>query len=248
MSSQDSNQKEVMIERISQINRVEGFDPTPFALELTDLNTMKVRTIIPVSVQIAWFKMKYPDGKIAVSVQNVRGDDRYIASAKIYAHYKDAVECYLAEGSAMKGKNPDNPEISAIEWAQTTAIGVALRNAGFGLQFAVSNSETVTGENASETVIPEKKAKKTEEENPEETSVTKIEPEVKQEPTLEERVQKAMELPCPMAKYRGLTLGDLLREDPKALDYMARKYQGDEKAVEAAKLICEFALKMQQSA
>ena len=248
MSSQDSNQKEVMIERISQINRVEGFDPTPFALELTDLNTMKVRTIIPVSVQIAWFKMKYPDGKIAVSVQNVRGDDRYIASAKIYAHYKDAVECYLAEGSAMKGKNPDNPEISAIEWAQTTAIGVALRNAGFGLQFAVSNSETVTGENASETVIPEKKAKKTEEENPEETSVTKIEPEIKQEPTLEERVQKAMELPCPMAKYRGLTLGDLLREDPKALDYMARKYQGDEKAVEAAKLICEFALKMQQSA
>ena len=248
MSSQDSNQKEVMIERISQINRVEGFDPTPFALELTDLNTMKVRTIIPVSVQIAWFKMKYPDGKIAVSVQNVRGDDRYIASAKIYAHYKDAVECYLAEGSAMKGKNPDNPEISAIEWAQTTAIGVALRNAGFGLQFAVSNSETVTGENASETVIPEKKAKKTEEEIPEETSVTKIEPEVKQEPTLEERVQKAMELPCPMAKYRGLTLGDLLREDPKALDYMARKYQGDETAVEAAKLICEFALKMQQSA
>ena len=248
MSSQDSNQKEVMIERISQINRVEGFDPTPFALELTDLNTMKVRTIIPVSVQIAWFKMKYPDGKIAVSVQNVRGDDGYIASAKIYAHYKDAVECYLAEGSAMKGKNPDNPEISAIEWAQTTAIGVALRNAGFGLQFAVSNSETVTGENASETVIPEKKAKKTEEEIPEETSVTKIEPEVKQEPTLEERVQKAMELPCPMAKYKGMTLGDLLREDPKALDYMARKYQGDENAVEAAKLICEFALQMQKSA
>ena len=64
MSNQDSNQKELMIERISQINKVEGFDPTPFALELTDLNTMKVRTIIPVSVQIAWFKLKYPDGKI----------------------------------------------------------------------------------------------------------------------------------------------------------------------------------------
>lgn len=248
MSSQDSNQKEAMIERISQINKVEGFDPTPFALELTDLNTMKVRTIIPVSVQIAWFKMKYPDGKIAVSVQNVRGDDRYIASAKIYAHYKDAVECYLAEGSAMKGRNPENPDISAIEWAQTTAIGVALRNAGFGLQFAVSNNEAMSGENASETVEPEKKTKITEEEIPEEKSATKIEPEVKKEPTLEERVQKAMELPCPMAKYRGLTLGDLLREDPKALDYMARKYQGDEKAVEAAKLICEFALKMQQSA
>ena len=57
-----------------------------------------------------------------------------------------------------------------------------------------------------------------------------------------------MELPCPMAKYKGMTLGDLLREDPKALDYMARKYQGDENAVEAAKLICEFALQMQKSA
>lgn len=248
MSNQDSNQKELMIERISQINKVEGFDPTPFALELTDLNTMKVRTIIPVSVQIAWFKLKYPDGKIAVSVQSLRSDDRYIASAKIYAHYKDAVECYLAEGSAIKGKNPDNPDISAIEWAQTTAIGVALRNAGFGLQFAVSNNEQVSGENAGEMVIPEKKTKPIKEEVPEDKSATITEPETKKEPTLEERVQKAMELPCPMAKYKGMTLGDLLREDPKALDYMARKYQGDENAVEAAKLICEFALQMQKSA
>ena len=248
MSNQDSNQKDAMIEIISQINKVEGFDPAPFALELTDLNTMKSRTIIPVSVQIAWFKLKYPDGKIAVSVQNVRGDDRYIASAKIYAHYKDSVECYLGEGSAIKGKNPDNPDISAIEWAQTTAIGVALRNAGFGLQFAVRNNETVTGENSGDTDQISKKTKKVKEEIPEASSVTIVEPEVEKEPTMEERVQKAMEMPCPMAKYRGLTLGDLLREDPKALDYMARKYQGDEKAVEAAKLICEFALKMQQSA
>ena len=35
---------------------------------------------------------------------------------------------------------------------------------------------------------------------------------------------------------------------PAGQQYMARKYQGDENAVEAAKLICEFALKMQKSA
>lgn len=245
MSMQDSNQKDLMLEKISQINQVEGFDPTPFATELTDLNTMKVRTILPVAVQIAWFKLKYPDGKIAVNVQSFKGSDSFLASVKVYAHYKDDVSCFLAEGSAIKGKHPDNPDISAIEWAQTTAIGVALRNAGFGLQFAVKSSEQLIGEKAPEVVSDIIKPKEV---GAEDGLAPKLEPETKKEPTIEEKVQEAMDTPCPLAKYKGLTLGDLLREDPKALDYMARKYQGDEKAVNAAKLICEYALKMQQSA
>jgi len=41
------------------------------------------------------------------------------------------------------------------------------------------------------------------------------------------------------SKYSGKTLGDVLREDPKALVWVANKFQGDPEISAAAKLICE---------
>lgn len=48
-----------------------------------------------------------------------------------------------------------------------------------------------------------------------------------------------MSTPCPISKYSGKTLGDVLREDPKALVWVANKFQGDPEISAAAKLICE---------
>jgi outer membrane biosynthesis protein TonB len=59
----------------------------------------------------------------------------------VYPSYKDPVDCYLAEASASRGEAPDKPSVSPREWAQTAAIGIALRNAGFGLQFAMAGEE-----------------------------------------------------------------------------------------------------------
>ena len=53
--------------KIAEINRVEGFDAGEFAVEYTDMETGETRKRLPVVVQIAWFRLKYPDGKIAVS-------------------------------------------------------------------------------------------------------------------------------------------------------------------------------------
>lgn len=52
-------------------------------------------------------------------------------------------------------------------------------------------------------------------------------------------LEKAMSTPCPISKYSGKTLGDVLREDPKALVWVANKFQGDPEISAAAKLICE---------
>ncbi len=64
--------------------------------------------------------------------------DCFVASARIYAHYNLPPDQYLAEATASRGYLPDKPTVSPREWAQTAAVGIALRNAGFGLQFSAA--------------------------------------------------------------------------------------------------------------
>ena len=51
---------------IGNINKVEGFDPAPLAVDYTDLTSGETRKRLPVMAQLAWFRLKYPEGRIAV--------------------------------------------------------------------------------------------------------------------------------------------------------------------------------------
>lgn len=101
MSQNNSNDKAAMLAKIEGINKVDGFDPTPFAVDYTDLETGEVRKRLPVMIQMAWFRMKYPEGRIAITVSP--GKDCFVATAKVYPSYKDGAECYLAEATASRG-------------------------------------------------------------------------------------------------------------------------------------------------
>ena len=133
------SRKEEQFQLLHEINRVEGFDPAAFAVEYTDMNTGEVRKRLPVMIQMAWFRLKYPEGRIAVEVTPAK--DCFVAKARVYPSYKDGPECYLAEATASRGPDPAHPSVSPREWAQTAAVGVALRNAGFGLQFGAAGEE-----------------------------------------------------------------------------------------------------------
>ena len=128
-----------MLAKIGTINKVEGFDPAPFAVDYTDLENGEVRKRLPVMIQMAWFRMVYPEGRIAVAVSP--GKDCFVATAKVYPSYKDGADCYLAEATASRGYLAEKPSVSPREWAQTAAVGIALRNAGFGLQFSMAGDE-----------------------------------------------------------------------------------------------------------
>ena len=101
MSQNNSNEKAAMMPYIENINKVEGFDPAPFAVEFSDLNSAEKSKRLPVMIQIAWFRMKYPEGRIAVQV--VPAKDHFVATARIYPSYKDGPECFLAEATASRG-------------------------------------------------------------------------------------------------------------------------------------------------
>ena len=278
MSQNKETDKAAMRAVISTINAVEGFDPEPFAVEYTDLESRETRKRLPVMIQMAWFRLKYPEGKITTKVTN--GKDCFVATARVYPSYKDSDDCYLAEATASRGYLAEKPSVSPREWAQTAAVGIALRNAGFGLQFGMAGEDfpevapdelglmegsagiqTETGADISaaepmpmqtqeaETQIPQNvTAMPTSQMQQPVAQVSEIqqatvpqEP-VQQELTYEERIQQAMSMPCPIKKYAGKTLGDLVVTDPKALNWIVNKFHDDKGTNEAARLICEYAL------
>lgn len=233
---------------LATINAVDGFNPEDYAVDYTDLNTKETRKRLPVIAQIAWFRLKYPMGKIALKTE--QKGNIFVATARIHPDYKDPVDAYLAEATASRAKSEDMPSVSPREWAQTAAIGIALRNAGFGLQFsmagesfsanapdefaldvgsgavnfAVGESETNSGTSPGEAETP---------------APTVVEP--PKELTPEEKFQRACKVPCTLKKYAGRTLGDVLQLEPGFIKYLATKYEGDPKLIEAAKIICEYA-------
>ena len=63
-----------------------------------------------------------------------------------------------------------------------------------------------------------------------------------QEPELSP-FEQALKVSCPIAKYSGKTLGEVMQIDPKALYWVATKFTGNAEIVAAAKLICDEAVK-----
>lgn len=246
MSQNYSNDKAAMLARIETINQVEGFDPTPFAVDYADLGTGEVHKRLPVMIQMAWFRLKYPEGRIAVQVSPAK--DCFVATARVYPNYRDAADCYLAEATASRGYCEEKPSVSPREWAQTAAVGIALRNAGFGLQFAMAGDDfessavdelgTAGGKSLTEPEVQSQGAPVAE---AAEETYTVSEPEPR-ELTPEEQLEQAMNMPCPITKYSGKTLREVLSLDSGAIKWVATKFTGNEEIKAAAKMICDYAL------
>lgn len=246
----NSNDKSAALAFIEKINVVDGFDPRPLAVDYTDMNTGETRKRLPVMAQMAWFRLKYPCGRIAISVSPAK--DCFIAHACVYRDCMDPVDCFLAEASASRGPLPDKPTVSPREWAQTAAVGIALRNAGFGLQFSAAGEsfdEPAVDELGQLIDIPQsgsgadgQNGNQPEPAAPQKESHA----EVAANPGQPEKspLEKAMQMSCPIKKYNGKKLGDLITADPDALTWLATKYTGDQEISAGAKLICENALQV----
>ncbi len=232
------------IEVLNKIHHIDGFDPAAFAVEYADLGNGEIRKRLPVMVQIAWFRLKYPEGKIATTVQQIQ--DCFVATARVYPSYKDPEECYLAEATASRGYDASKPSVSPREWAQTAAVGIALRNAGFGVQFNAAGDEypdqapiEFTQNQPDSQTDSEAQLSGAGPSAPEEMPVPVPVP---VELTAEQQYEQDLNVLCPISKFRGMTLGEVLHKDPGALNWLATKYSGSPEVSAAAKRICEYAV------
>lgn len=123
------------VEEIKKLNRVEGFDPRKFMRTLTgDDGTTK--QYLDVVYRKLWFRLKNPDGKIVKKILKLT-DQTAIVEARVYLHKDDAEESYIASALAQKyfeRESQFGPKY--VELAETAAVGRALADAGYGLQFA----------------------------------------------------------------------------------------------------------------
>jgi len=228
------NNKSAALAKISAINAVEDFDPAPLAVDYTDMNTGETRKRLPVMAQVAWFRLKYPDGRFTISV--TPGPDCFVAVARVYKNYMDPVDCFLSEASASRGYLSDKPTVSPREWAQTAALGIALRNAGFGLQFHA------VGESFDEPAVDELGQLIEPQPSSGDRDESYQASEAAPEQSAEDPFERAKKMLCPIQKHFDKTLGDLIKLDPGALVWIANKYTGRPEVSAAAKLICDHAL------
>lgn len=271
----DNNEKSQAITMISNINRIEGFDPAVLAVDYTDASGQTYKRL-PAMAQMAWFRLKYPEGRIAFSniIEKLlpSGELVYTVTARVYADYRLDVNCFLSEGTATRGYCKEKPSVSPKEWAQTAAIGIALRNAGFGLQFSIAGEDfpdvapnelggTVIGrQNMNDGFMnmgepapqslpnPIQNVQNTYDPNSDQVPMSPQNSVKQHEMTYEEKVNAAMQMPCPINKYKGYSLGQVLSMDPSAINWIATKSPFDNAIKEAAVLICEHALNQQASA
>ena len=120
---------------VAALNRVEGFEPLEFARTIKQ-EDQEDQLYLDVKYRKLWFRLVYPTGRIESHIVHFN-ENMALAEAKIYLSYTDTPENYIANAFSMKFRT-DDPKFGDkfLEMAETAAVGRALSDAGFGVQFA----------------------------------------------------------------------------------------------------------------
>ena len=133
--SNDLN-KQATIAAIERINAVEGFDPSVLAVDYSDLSSNETRRRLPVMSQMAWFRLKYPEGRIAVTVTAAKTAS-WLPRASMRTTTCRPISIWLRRRHP-EDTYTDKPTVSPREWGTDRGVGIALRNAGFCLKFSAA--------------------------------------------------------------------------------------------------------------
>lgn len=123
------------VEEIRNLNKVKGFDPRKF-MRLIAKEGQQGSYYLDVTFRKLWFRLCYPEGKIVKKLIKLT-ESVAIVEARVYLNRNDAEDNFVANALAQKYfSNEDQFGTKYVELAETAAVGRALSDAGFGLQFA----------------------------------------------------------------------------------------------------------------
>ncbi len=123
------------VAEINQLNRVEGFDPRKY-MRLIQKEGQPGKYYLDVAYRKLWFRLCYPEGKIVKKLIKLT-EQVAIVEARVYLNRNDAEDNFISNALAQKYQSGDEQFGSKyVELAETAAVGRALSDAGFGLQFA----------------------------------------------------------------------------------------------------------------
>lgn len=123
------------VEGIRSLNKVEGFDPRKY-MRLIQNEGQAGRYYLDVAYRKLWFRLRYPEGKIVKKILKLT-EQVAIVEARVYLDRNDHEDNFISNALAQKYMTGDDQFGNKfVELAETAAVGRALSDAGFGLQFA----------------------------------------------------------------------------------------------------------------
>lgn len=120
---------------VASLNRVEGFYPMELARRLQK-EGQEDQLYLDVKYRKLWFRLVHPAGKVISYIRSFT-ENMALVEARVYLDKGDSEDSYIANSFSQKFRSED-PVFGDkfLEMAETAAIGRALSDAGFGLQFA----------------------------------------------------------------------------------------------------------------
>ena len=123
------------VEGIRSLNKVEGFDPRKY-MRLIQNEGQAGKYYLDVAYRKLWFRLRYPEGKIVKKILKLT-EQVAIVEARVYLNRNDDEDNFISNALAQKYMTADDQFGNKfVELAETAAVGRALSDAGFGLQFA----------------------------------------------------------------------------------------------------------------
>lgn len=130
--------KKILFERseaVAYLNRVEGFNPVELTRTIIK-EGQENQLYLDVKFRKLWFRLKHPQGKIVSRIIDLK-ENMAVVEARVYLDKMDTEENYVSGALAQRFRTEDpNFGDKFLEMAETAAVGRALSDAGFGLQFA----------------------------------------------------------------------------------------------------------------
>ena len=124
---------------VAALHQIEGFDPRKF-MRLIEKEGQLPKYYLDVAYRKLWFRLCYPEGKIVKVIRNITAQ-MAIVEARVYLNKNDPDDSYVANAFAQKYREDSEIGQKYVELAETAAVGRALSDAGFGLQFADREKE-----------------------------------------------------------------------------------------------------------
>lgn len=120
---------------VAALNKVEGFHPLELARKISN-DGQEEQLYLDVKYRKLWFRLANPAGRIISRIVNLT-NDMAVVEARIYLDKADTEDNYIANSFSQKFRS-DDPQFGNkfLEMAETAAIGRALSDAGYGVQFA----------------------------------------------------------------------------------------------------------------
>lgn len=233
---------------INSLNKVEGFDPSVFLRKLIGENGEE-QSYLDVKYRKLWFRLKYPEGKITKRIEKLE-NDYVIIESRVYLNKNDPEDAYVSSAMAQRWRKDDDIYgLRYVETAETAAVGRALADAGFGIQFAEPDEEQDTSPVDSPVSIPDTTMDTDDEELPEESPVktekttkkTAEKKEIKLDKSMSvEKLIESMTLEdakkviVPFGSFKGKTMGEVCIEKPSSINWYIDSYRGDNNILRAA--------------